>query len=73
MCILLLRYAAVRLVLSLHGLWLQDALYSEHVEVPVKCIQGVLYVRLSVHIYNTIEDYAKLADVIAMIEKNVGQ
>ena len=35
--------------------------------MPIKCIDGQLYVRISVHIYNTLEEYQLLA--IAM--KNV--
>ncbi|POM70813.1 Hypothetical protein PHPALM_12697 [Phytophthora palmivora] len=40
----------------------QDGLhYLHHIEVPVKCIGGRLYVRLSAHIYNCLEDFEKLA------------
>ncbi|RHY20070.1 hypothetical protein DYB25_004537 [Aphanomyces astaci] len=36
----------------------QDRLHAEfHVEVPVKCIDGRLYLRLSAHVYNCVEDY----------------
>ncbi|RHY67022.1 hypothetical protein DYB30_008428, partial [Aphanomyces astaci] len=36
----------------------QDRLHAEfHVEVPVKCIGGRLYLRLSAHVYNCVEDY----------------
>lgn len=40
----------------------QDRLHFEHrVEVPVKCVGGVLYVRISAHVYNTRPDYERLA------------
>ncbi|OQR85134.1 hypothetical protein THRCLA_10776 [Thraustotheca clavata] len=43
----------------------QDALHFNHqIEVPVKCIEGRLYVRISCHVYNTMEDYEKLNFVI---------
>ena len=41
----------------------QDYLYSCNVEVPVKCIRGVLYCRVSCHLYNTAEDFETLARV----------
>ena len=40
---------------------IQDYFYSSKVEVPVKCVNGVLYVRVSCHLYNTAEDFEKLA------------
>jgi len=39
----------------------QDYLYSRKVEVPVKCIRGMLYVRVSCHVYNTGEEFENLA------------
>eukprot|EP00803_Ostreobium_quekettii_P000852 evm.model.scf_3648.1 EVM.evm.TU.scf_3648.1 scf_3648:1219-5713(-) len=43
----------------------QDVLHFKYkVEVPVKRIQDRLYVRLSVHIYNTEEDYRRLMDAV---------
>ncbi|CAH0493039.1 unnamed protein product [Peronospora farinosa] len=46
----------------------QDSLhYLHHIEVPVKCVDGRLYVRLSAHVYNCLEDFEKLAD--AAVEK----
>ncbi|OWZ22503.1 hypothetical protein PHMEG_0002788 [Phytophthora megakarya] len=45
----------------------QDGLhYDHHIEVPVKCVDGRLYVRLSAHIYNCREDFEKLA--VAAVE-----
>lgn len=47
---------------------LQDCLYNQHqIEVPIKCINEQLYIRISCHIYNTNEDFDKLGKVIAMI------
>lgn len=44
---------------------LQELLHHEYrVEVPVKCIQGRVYVRLSAHIYNSIEDFERLVKII---------
>jgi selenocysteine lyase/cysteine desulfurase len=39
----------------------QDYLYDRRIEVPIKCIRGVLYVRLSCHVYNDIHEYEHLA------------
>lgn len=45
---------------------IQNRLYHEcNIEVPVKCIQNKLYVRISAHIYNQIEDYQKLAKAMS--------
>ena len=40
---------------------IQDLLYEKEIECPVKNIQGVLYVRISVHVYNELKDYEVLA------------
>lgn len=46
----------------------QDLLHHHfRIECPVKCIQGVLYVRLSVQIYNEPEDYQRLDSAILSI------
>jgi selenocysteine lyase/cysteine desulfurase len=42
----------------------QDFLYSQNVELPVKCVQGKLYVRVSCHVYNGVGDFEILADAI---------
>ena len=39
--------------------------FAAAVEVPVKCIQGHLYVRISAHIYNEPRDYEILARAVA--------
>ena len=46
------------------GKKVQDWLYRHRIEVPIKCIQGVLYVRLSCHVYNTLSDYEHLGKVL---------
>ena len=43
---------------------IQDYLYNQGIECPVKAIAGALYVRVSAHIYNNINDYEKLAYAI---------
>lgn len=42
----------------------QDYLYSQRIEVPIKCINGKLYVRVSCHIYNQRNDFEHLATAI---------
>ena len=55
---------------SPHFTHAQDLLHLRHrIECPVKCIQGVLYVRISTQIYNRMEDYEKLeAAIRGMLE-----
>lgn len=43
---------------------IQDYLYDNKIEVPIKCINEVLYVRVSCHIYNELEEYDRLAQVM---------
>ncbi|XP_014790800.1 uncharacterized protein LOC106884095 [Octopus bimaculoides] len=56
---------------------IQNDLYHKYnVEVPVKAIQGCLYVRISGHIYNEMSDYERLAEAvleIAVRRKQDGQ
>lgn len=40
---------------------IQDYLHDQSIEVPVKCINGMLYVRISCHVYNELEEYSRLA------------
>ncbi|GIL80140.1 hypothetical protein Vretifemale_9315 [Volvox reticuliferus] len=48
--------------------YVQDLLHHVYaVECPVKCIQGRLYVRISVHIYNILADYERLAEAVEQI------
>ena len=35
-----------------------------HVEAPIKTFSGVTYVRISAHVYNTLQDYRHLADAV---------
>ena len=49
---------------SADGKSVQDYLYSQNVEVPVKCIRGRLFVRISCHIYNRTDDFEHLARTI---------
>ena len=42
----------------------QDFLYDNNVEVPIKCVEGKLYVRVSCHIYNQQKDFQRLASVL---------
>jgi len=50
----------------------QDILHHRfRVECPVKCIQGVLYIRLSAQIYNEPEDYQILDSAVLVIMANV--
>lgn len=43
----------------------QNYLYFRHrIECPVKAVQNELYVRISAHIYNNINDYCFLADKV---------
>ncbi|KAI9916117.1 hypothetical protein PsorP6_018210 [Peronosclerospora sorghi] len=54
---------------SLDAKRVQDTLHSTHqIEVPVKCIDGRLYVRLSAHVYNCLEDFHKLALAVCTVD-----
>ena len=49
---------------------LQELLHHDHqIEVPVKCLEGRLYVRISCHVYNYIEEYKRLSTVIQRLMK----
>jgi len=44
---------------------LQELLHHKYrIECPVKCVQGSLYVRISVCIYNVIADYERLGKAV---------
>jgi len=47
----------------------QDFLYDNFIEVPIKCVRGVLYARVSCHVYNEIYEYQRLADVMLEFRK----
>lgn len=43
----------------------QNFLYFKHsIEVPIKAVQNKLYVRISAHVYNNLEDYKRLANAV---------
>jgi selenocysteine lyase/cysteine desulfurase len=44
---------------------LQDWLYQQGIEVPVKRLQGRLFLRLSAHVYNRRSDYERVMAVLA--------
>ena len=47
---------------------LQEYLHHAHlIEVPVKCLEKRLYIRLSSHIHNELDDYLKLTHVIKQL------
>jgi selenocysteine lyase/cysteine desulfurase len=52
---------------SVHAKMVQDYLFRQNVEVPIKCINGKLYVRVSCHVYNTTDDFEKLSQCILKI------
>lgn len=54
---------------SAHAKAVQDYLYDNLIEVPIKCIRGVLYVRISCHVYNEMHEYERLADTILKFPK----
>uniref|UniRef100_K3X1L7 Aminotransferase class V domain-containing protein n=1 Tax=Globisporangium ultimum (strain ATCC 200006 / CBS 805.95 / DAOM BR144) TaxID=431595 RepID=K3X1L7_GLOUD len=50
---------------SMDAKFIQDTLHHEHhIEVPIKCVDETLYVRISAHLYNTLDDYKQLAKAI---------
>jgi isopenicillin-N epimerase len=52
-----------------HAKVVQDYLYDNFIEVPIKCVRGVLYARISCHVYNEIHEYQRLADVMLKFPK----
>lgn len=48
-----------------HAFNLQEELYSKFkITVPVKCLHGRFYVRISAHVYNCLSDYEKLSQAV---------
>mmetsp|Transcript_26489 Transcript_26489/g.39186 ORF Transcript_26489/g.39186 Transcript_26489/m.39186 type:complete len:509 (+) Transcript_26489:54-1580(+) len=43
---------------------IQDFLYNDNIEAPIKCINGVLFVRLSCHIHNDLKEFDRLAKAV---------
>ena len=50
---------------------LTDEHHDHMVECPIKCVDGELYARISVHVYNEIEDYRVLASAIQQVMKRI--
>ncbi|XP_072018992.1 uncharacterized protein [Amphiura filiformis] len=47
---------------------IQNNLYQRfNIEVPIKAVQGQLYVRISCHIHNELKDYENLAEAILVL------
>ena len=42
----------------------QNRLFEEGIEVPIKAIEGKLYVRLSAHVHNELSDYKALRECV---------
>ena len=43
----------------------QDYLFDNNIEVPIKSINGTLYARISCHIYNTMEEFDRLGKTLS--------
>lgn len=51
-----------------HAKALQDALhFHRKVEVPVKCLEGALYFRISVSVHNCLSDYERLIEAVSSL------
>lgn len=67
-------FFADKLAMSTHTSTLaqQDMLHSRYtIEAPIKTIQDTLYVRISSHIYNTLQDYRVLADAVLELQQHI--
>lgn len=52
---------------------LQNILYYQYkIEVPIKCVQKKLYIRISAHIYNELSEYELLRDAVLQIDRSGG-
>jgi isopenicillin-N epimerase len=47
-----------------HLFCMQNRLFDEGIEVPIKAIEGKLYVRISAHVHNEVSDYHQLRDCV---------
>lgn len=55
---------------SAHAKTVQDRLHFDHkIEVPVKLISKKLYLRISAHVYNTIDHYQLLKNAVSSMAK----
>uniref|UniRef100_A0A7S4FCK6 Aminotransferase class V domain-containing protein n=1 Tax=Chrysotila carterae TaxID=13221 RepID=A0A7S4FCK6_CHRCT len=52
---------------SADGKALQDALFRQGIECPIKTIDGELYVRISAGVYNQLHEYQRLANEVRKI------
>lgn len=52
--------------------FIQDYLYDNMIEAPIKCISGILYVRISCHIYNTSNEYLILGEALQTLADRSG-
>jgi isopenicillin-N epimerase len=49
---------------------IQNYLYfKQSIEAPIKSVQNSLWIRISCHIYNSLDDYERLADVIDSVNQ----
>lgn len=54
-----------------HAAAVQDYLHHEHrIEVPAKCVDGRLYLRISAAVHNCLEDYVHLGEAILSLQRN---
>lgn len=55
-----------------HAEAVQNKLFQQRIEVPVKVLSGDLYVRISAHIYNHVDEYAVLQEAIIEMRDGTG-
>ena len=70
-CVRLPHYGCTRAMVSDDAVLVQNALHRARIEAPIKCVNGTLYVRISAHIYNYIEEYELLRDTIPSVMRVV--
>mmetsp|Transcript_149412 Transcript_149412/g.461236 ORF Transcript_149412/g.461236 Transcript_149412/m.461236 type:complete len:323 (+) Transcript_149412:452-1420(+) len=58
-------------LMDLHATAARRLLLQRGIDVPVKALSGRLYVRISAHIYNSIEDYEALRDAVLELRAGV--
>jgi len=47
-----------------HAEAVQNSLFQQKIEVPIKVLSGKMYVRISAHIYNELDDFVPLRDAV---------
>jgi len=56
---------SLKIFTSAEAKYIQDLLHFDYrIEVPIKTIHGQLYIRISCHIYNTLEHYITLSNAV---------